>query len=753
MSTMKLHWIALGLGIGLAPIRLAAQTPALPEIVNVPPQAPYRWRNVVIRGGGFVSGLVFSTAQKGLVYARTDVGGAYRSDNAGESWIPLTDQFGRDEASLLGIESVALDPNDPDRLYLAAGMYSADWGGPAAMLLSQDRGKTFRKIPMPFKMGGNDNGRGCGERLAVDPNLGSILYFGSRKAGLWKSADTGVTWSHVDSFPVQAKVTGVGENTGITFVAFDSSTGTKGNATKTIYAGAAQAGAALYRSVDAGATWELMPGAPKGLFPNHAAVNPGKAIYFSFVDNVGPNGIQDGAIEKFTPGDGKWKDITPIRPGAEGTGKFGYGGLSIDYAHPDTVIVTTIDRWNPSDAIFRSVDGGKKWKDVTASAQYSATSTPWVYWHHATTGGKGWMSDIKIDPFNPDKVMYTTGEGIWGSADLTALDAGKPTHWGFPNEGLEETVPLAIVSPSAGTHLISAVGDIAGFRHEDITKSPQDGFYVNPLLYTNSSLDVAALAPLVVVRVGHGDGKTTRGGYSQDNGTTWKPFGSEPPSSEKGGGTVAISADGRTVVWSPQKGAPYWTSDWGSHWTACGGLNEKMRVVADRMNPARFYSFNPDTGQLLLSADKARNFSPREEVLAQKAGSAVIAATPGADGDVWIAVAGKVYHTTDAGASFAVLQGMEKVSTIGFGMASPEGRPPAIFMNGSVAKTEGIFRSDDSGKTWVRVDDPRHQFGWKNAMAGDPRVFGRVYLATGGRGIVYGEPAASAQGSGLAGSH
>jgi hypothetical protein len=58
-----------------------------PELNKLLPQAAqYAWDNVRIGGSGFVSGLVLSTKEPGLIYARTDVGGAYRWDvkkNAG----------------------------------------------------------------------------------------------------------------------------------------------------------------------------------------------------------------------------------------------------------------------------------------------------------------------------------------------------------------------------------------------------------------------------------------------------------------------------------------------------------------------------------------------------------------------------------------------------------------------------------------------------------------------------------------------
>ena len=66
---------------------LATSTAAAPEVST---QA-YTWKNVKIGGGGgFVPGIVFNPSQKGLAYARTDIGGAYKL-NPDDSWTPLVD--------------------------------------------------------------------------------------------------------------------------------------------------------------------------------------------------------------------------------------------------------------------------------------------------------------------------------------------------------------------------------------------------------------------------------------------------------------------------------------------------------------------------------------------------------------------------------------------------------------------------------------------------------------------------------------
>lgn len=178
------------------PFTAAAQNPQANHAA-----VPYAWKNVQIVGGGFVDGIIFHPTEKGVRYARTDIGGAYRWNEAAQHWEPLLDWVSYPDRNLMGVESIAIDPSDPNRVYLACGTYTAPSAPNGAILRSRDRGRTFERTDVPFKFGGNENGRGNGERLAVDPHEGRILFLGTRYAGLWKSTDAGATWKRVESFP------------------------------------------------------------------------------------------------------------------------------------------------------------------------------------------------------------------------------------------------------------------------------------------------------------------------------------------------------------------------------------------------------------------------------------------------------------------------------------------------------------------------------------------------------------------------
>ena len=348
-------------------------------------------------------------------------------------------------------------------------------------------------------------------------------------------------------------------------------------------------------------------------------------------------------------------------------------------------------------------------------------------------------------------MLFTTGYGIWCCTNVTATDHGEPTHWVFLDQGLEETVPLALISPPAGAHLLSGLGDIDGFRHEDLDQSPKKGTFAGPRFSNTEGLAFAARKPNIIVRTGTGVYESVHAAISLDDGKMWSFLGSNPPDSNEGAGTIAISADGKIIVWTPRWGSPNYSANRGTNWTVCQGLSEGLRVIADPVNPMRFYAFDARAGELLASTNGAAGFSVTPAVFPAVEGVAgafggggaggSLYAVPGFTGDLWLAFrTNGLFHSVNEGVSFQKVETVQEADSLGFGKAAWSRKYPALYLAGKVDQLQALFRSDDAGQTWVRINDDQHQYGSLNHVTGDPRIYGRVYFGTGGRGIIYGDP-------------
>lgn len=728
----------------------------------VPNPAPtagrYVWRNVVIGGGGFVTGVEFHPQARGLAYARTDVGGAYRWDSAAKQWIPLLDWLGRPEWNHQGVESLALDPEDPQRVYLAVGTYTFAEASHGLILRSRDQGRTWQRTMMPFKFGANEAGRNSGERLAVDPHAGHILFLGTRRDGLWRSTDHGATWARVTGFPdlpddssmhqaTPGTYNELAQPVGIIRVAFDSRGGRAGEPTPVMYAALSRAAGGIFRSTDAGETWTLMPGQPTGLRPTALAIAADGRGFVAYGDRPGPNEMRDGAVWTFAPEAAEWKDITPQRPARpdDKEGHFGYAAVGVDPADPQTLVVSTWNRWKGGDEIFRSIDGGRTWRPMFKSAKWDHASAPYI-----RTLTPHWISDVEIDPFDPDRMIFTTGYGLWSTANATAADRGERTDWIFANRGLEETVPHVLVSPPAGAPLVSGLADVDGFRHEDLAVSPS-GRFPGPRLKSTTWLDFAAARPEIMVRAGVTYKMDRRhGAWSDDGAATWQAFASAPPPAggrEFGTGPIAISADGAVILWTTHGNIPHLTRNRGETWEPVEGAPIDLVPVADRTDPKRFHGYDPRAGALYSSTDGGRTFSKRRGDLPvpppRREGplQAELRSVPGRPGELWFAARDRLFHGADNDAQWTEVAAVRAVSSVGLGKAAPGADYPAVYIAAAIGDDDGLFRSDDAGRTWIKISDDLHRFGSARALTGDPRIFGRVYFATGGRGIVYGEPA------------
>ena len=86
----------------------------------------------------------------------------------------------------------------------------------------------------------------------------------------------------------------------------------------------------------------------------------------------------------------------------------------------------------------------------------------------------------------------------------------------------------------------------------------------------------------------------------------------------------------------------------------------------------------------------------------------------------------------------------ETVYAVGLGILTPEGaylgENKAIYICGSIEGVYGFYRSFDDAESWERINTNKQMFGNIMSIDGDSRTFGRFFLATGTRGLVYGEP-------------
>ena len=298
---------------------------------------PYDWHALPFGGAGFVCGVITCPSQKGVIFARTDVGGAYRWNPQDQSWTQLLDWVAENEKGYLGVESLAVDPSAPKRVYLLAG--TAYWDhGKSAILRSEDSGATFEVIDTTaqFKAHGNGMGRQNGERLAVDPHNGKILLVGTRRDGMFRSSDYGRTWAAVASFPVKT----TGNDNGICFVLFDPRSGQKGQATPVIYAGVSTKGQNVFISKDAGKTWQPIPGLPADLMPQRASLASDGTLYLTYGSEAGPWNTQKGGVWKLDTRTLKSVAITPAgyetRP---------FGGITVSAGDPKRIACSTINTW------------------------------------------------------------------------------------------------------------------------------------------------------------------------------------------------------------------------------------------------------------------------------------------------------------------------------------------------------------------------------------------------------------------------
>ncbi|NJL79244.1 MAG: hypothetical protein HC917_11060 [Richelia sp. SM2_1_7] len=665
--------------------------------------SPLGEKNVAIGGGGYVTGIYFHPKKRDLVYIKTDVGGFYRWNAANSSWIPLNEQFPLAESNYYGGEALALDPKYPNIVYIAVGKYTADWWQHQGTIFkSEDQGKTWKKLNLDLKMGGNEPQRWTGERLVVNPFDSQNLFFGSRKDGLWKSNNAGKSWVKVKSFP-QIK-----DDIGINVITFDQYQ--KG----TIYAVAHHDG--IYKSTDTGETWLKVPASPTEV--NRIAIGNQSVLYITHAQGV-------SKLVK-----NAWQNITPNK------NKIAFNAITINPKNPQDIIVATYG--DTSTEIFHSFNGGNKW--IEQKRQANNTVSWWSEYMKSNPS----IAAIEFDPWNPQRVWLTDWYGIWRTDNIDR----NPVVWTNYQKGHEEVVTFTLVSTPSGA-LISGLVDVEGFYHDrGLNTYPSKMLSSKPHDFQDTySIDFCQKQSLRMVRVGGSrHNNTYNGATSSDGGKTWKKFPSFP--ANQMGTRVAISATNPNLFLVTLSGTqPIRTTDGGASWLPVSGLpngfegvwNWTQPLVADKVDGSSFYYYA--AGKVYRSSNNGESFQIVSASLPH-ADWYSLKTTSGVRGELWLSLDKQgLYHSIDGGENFSRIPGVNEAHLIALGKPQIGNKSNTLYLYGEIANLgKGIFRSLNSGKTWQIIGNKNTPIGNDpNVMEASSTEFGLVFIGTNGRGIYYGK--------------
>lgn len=728
---MLTHTHPIALTMFVATMILAVASPRYATAIE---REPYVWRNVAIGGGGALPNLVLHPKVKDLAYLCPDVSVPYRWDEADHRWVPLADFFRSDERYKQGCDALAVDPTDAtgNTLYLVAG--SNLEVGKGEIMKSIDRGRTWQRNKAAVWAWSNGLQLNP-QRLVVDPANPSVLYYGGRE-GLMHSTDAGETWQPHPTAPV-GHVDLKKKGGGVLMVAIDPTRGVTDQSparSRTIYLSVqttpSEDVTGLYRSSDGGTSWTPMPDGPRGV--RRAVFDSTATLYAT----------SRSGLHRYTAD--RWQEISP-------NPKSAYNAIAVD-PRDDRHLLLSTHWWGFWCAMYRSVDAGATWAEIKDEHD---RVVPWYPRNHVRSS----TFAVAFDPFTPGRVWYSD----WYLPRRTDDITGSTVRWNDLPWGLEEvcTVGNMASPPSGSVALFSGLADCAGFAHTSLTEYPQRQLsHGLKVPFTVTSIDYAEHDPSQVVITGtklwHEPGGAA---FSTDGGRTFSDFPTLPIA-EPRGGRVAMAADGGHIVWATGGGEVFWTGDRGATWARSTGVPGNLTdnlifrynqpLAADRRDASRFYAYRG--GKVWRSDDGGRSFARTPARVPDDNYDHSLLPNPATSGDLWLQVGafekGRLFRSTDAGDAFVPVDGVDVCVRFAFGKGRSGGDggapgTPALYVFGKVAgdPREGIFRSDDLAVTWTRVDVETPYPGNVNNMTADRQVYGRVYVGTGGRGILYGEPA------------
>jgi photosystem II stability/assembly factor-like uncharacterized protein len=609
------------------------------------------WRSSIIGGGGYVQNVVPCPSNPKRFYANVDVAGLSRSDDGGKSWRMLHGNL----PGLSGNSSargVIVDPRDDKKILVATGGRWAKRG----IYASDDAGATFTQT-LTAHYDGNGAMRAAGFLIARDPQNPDVVVTAAIKDGVFMSRDNGKTWTPGGDtvkglFPADIRFDRT--NSQRLWLCAGS---TKMDSTQFV--------GGFYRSDDGGAMWTKLLDAP----PQEIVQDPidGHTLFGIFKSEI---------IRKSTDGGATWEDfsdglqIKRLEPGKwkESIDKTAYNALGVG---PDFILTC-----NTRDSdIYMLKTGTTKWEKIERNAPEVGD------WYHK--GGwafGGAASSLTVDPHDPKHWFLTDFFAIYQT-----YDGGK--NWRLTVDGLETTVAHCMLQDSTDPGVMHVgLADVGNFNSDDggtrfrKASVPNDS-EVKDADSGGGNMKCMDLNPKLPNRI---YGVANRNWFvlweanqvyvSIDRGQTWtrSPMIGLPDPGKRPASTIVADPNDPYTVYltvsgkvKPGDGGVYKSTDGGARWTwMSDGLPvDSWFFPNDIWAHGRQLAASSDGS--LIAMCKQGNMAFRFDPQTQK----------------WTRVAVK-----NGGQLWSI--------------AADRLKPGRYFIG---ARTDGAYRSDDSGLTWKKV--------------------------------------------------
>jgi len=707
----------------------------------------YSWRQVRVNGGGYTNFILPDPASPNTVYAGVDVGGVYRSDDYGETWIPAN--RGLDWPSDRLVAALAIDP-ETGTLYLGAGGY-----GKGGIFKSTDKGESWKLLSRKviFNSRGVQQNRGRG-LIVIDPSDSRVIYAGSYRDGLFRSVDGGETWINIGL--KGRRISSILVSPADSDVIYVSSVGLPGS--KDFQGG-------IFRSIDGGAIWE----------------RTGKEIvdvYQLAMDPRDPNVIYAACgsrgIFKTMDGGRTWEEKNSGLGGIGliasvlNTRKTRYLTVDVDPNNPEIIYTGSGNRYGQ---VYRSENGGEQWRRLTGSR--NILPGDWWYQERQWLGNRGSsVNCLSIDPRDSRRIYVSGRGGVWRSDDAGAT-------WRPKVRGLEATVMNRVVlnprrkgvfyagntdwvffySLDGGRTILRTLD---GMGNWDIKKDRR--IYRKYMMKNGRDFAIDPRTIPGTVYIG-GDASHKNSGTvfkSTDGGAHWKEANNGLP-------VARVSAlgidpvDYNTLYAAVSGHGVYKTTDGGKTWRPANkGLPDPEGLFMNYLNEILVHPAAPETVYILdkgrgiyRTVDRGKNWEiisgglPHSGFRGMRYYTGGLALDPENPDMAYAALYGEgIYRTDDGGKSWKRISPPYITNA---GTMDTDPRDGTIYVVSVPEAGEedikgfvyGIYRSSDKGNTWKAIDNDellRISLKIKDITV-DPHHRGRIYLSTMGNGIIVGEPA------------